>query len=68
MQTEVRRYMGYKPFNRDAHHLARQGWAVVSTIEYKRRSGCVRMILLGFFCLVFPPRPEIIVTYQRIVY
>lgn len=64
-ETMIQIYIGSKTFQKDAKRLARDGWTVASTTINKRRSSCLRVILLGLFCLVFPPKPEIIVTYQR---
>jgi hypothetical protein len=64
-ETRVRTYSSPVAFNRDAANMARDGWAVASSMERRPPIGCVRIILTGFLALLFPPKPEIVVTYRR---
>lgn len=64
-ETHIVTYHNHKEYERQAPQMAKQGWTVVSVTEERPRSGCLRMIFLGFFALVFHPAPKIIVTYQR---
>lgn len=63
-QTMVRVYRSPNAYRRDAEALARQGWHVASTSERRRRRSCV-WIVLFFPVLLWPPKPEIVVTYDR---
>lgn len=65
-ETMVRTYTSAKAYQNDAKRLARDGWSAANVTEHRRRSGCIRVfLLLGIFALVFPPKPEIVVTYVR---
>ena len=65
-RTMVRVYTDPGRYRKDAERLAREGWRVEQVTEHRRRSGCLRVfLLLGIFALVFPPKPEIVVTYVR---
>lgn len=63
--TLVREYKGRDAFERDAQQLAEQGYSVVSVVDAQQRSGCMRMMTIGFFALVWKPKAKLIVTYQR---
>lgn len=65
-QTMVREYPSPESFNRDAARMAGDGWQVVSTIERRQRAGCMRLLLLWWLVLLRPPKPTIVVTYQRV--
>lgn len=66
METTVREYGSRGDYAKGAERMARDGWAVVSTTEQTRRSGCLRIILLGGIgALIFRPKPRILVTYSR---
>lgn len=65
-ETTVKVYRSSKDYQTDAQHMAQQGWTVSNVTENRPRSGCIRVfLLLGIFALVFPPKPEIVVTYSR---
>lgn len=63
--TMVRVYKGHAAYRKDAEKLARDGWQPVSVTERRPRSGCARILLLWFVVLIFPPKPALVVTYQR---
>lgn len=66
-ETMVRVYRGTAAYRREAQRLAQEGWVVANTVEHRPRSGCLRVfLLLGIFALVFPPKPELTVTYVRV--
>lgn len=66
VETIMRTYTSAKEFERDRAKLANDGWTVLSTTEHRPRQGCLRIILLAFiFAFMFPPKPQIVVTYQR---
>lgn len=64
-QTIVREYKSRQEFERDAAKLADQGYSVLTVTESQPRSGCLRMLTLGFFALIWKPKNKLIVTYQR---
>ena len=61
----VRTYKEPRRFVRDARRLSRDGWRVVNTIERHPRAGCLRILLLWWLVLLLPPKPELVVTYER---
>jgi hypothetical protein len=65
VETMVRTYKEPKRFARDARRLSNDGWRVVNTVERHPRAGCLRILLLWWFVLLLPPKPELIVTYER---
>lgn len=64
-ETMVRVYRSTSEYQRDAQGLARKGWQPTSVTERKPRAGCLRLILLWWLVLIIPPKPELVVTYQR---
>lgn len=64
-EVQIRTYRSTRQFNVDAQQMAAQGWIVANTMERRPRIGCLRIILTGFLALLFPPAPEIVVTYTR---
>jgi hypothetical protein len=64
-QTIVREYKSRQAFEKDAEKLAADGYSVVSVTDSQQRSGCLRMLTLGFFALIWRPKNRLIVTYQR---
>lgn len=66
-ETMVRVYKKPDEYQRDAQRLAAQGWIVANTMERRPRAGCARILTLGLFTLVFPPKPELVITYSRVV-
>jgi hypothetical protein len=65
MVTMVRSYKKEKDYRKDAQKLSKQGWHVMSTVEQRPRSGLGRLFMLGLLAAVFPPKPKIVVTYER---
>lgn len=63
---EVRRYKSEKEYQKDAQKWQKNGYQVVNVVSEQPRSGCGRIIMLGGIgALVFKPKPEFVVTYQR---
>lgn len=65
-ETMVRVYKKPEDYERDAAKLAKDNWSVDSVTERRPRSGCGRIALLWLWALVFPPKPELVVTYARV--
>jgi len=65
-QTLVRVYKSNGAYQSDAAQLARQGWLPTSVTERRPRAGCARIVLLWWLTLLRPPKPELVVTYQRV--
>jgi hypothetical protein len=59
----VKRYTNEREFSRDANRMAKQGYIVASTTSEKPRAGCARILTLGIFTLLFPPKQMLVVTY-----
>src|SRR6476619_4185537 len=62
----VRIYHRSSADQRDAKRLARSGWFPIHTVERRPRAGCIRILFLWWLVLLRPPKPELVVTYQRI--
>jgi hypothetical protein len=61
----VRVYSSNSAYQKDAAKLAKQGWTPITVTERRPRAGCARIILLWWLTLLRPPKPELVVTYQR---
>jgi hypothetical protein len=62
-----------KSYDKEQHYIddigdmARSGWGVVSTCVFQPRSGWARiMCSLGWLAVVYPPKPQIVVTYHKL--
>lgn len=66
-ETMVRTYKDSDSYRRDAASLAKKGWKVTNTVERRPRAGCARIVLLWWLTLLRPPKPELVVTYERTV-
>jgi hypothetical protein len=62
---QVKEYRDSKQFRKDARRLAIEGWEVVSSTGLRARSGCLRLLLMGPFAIMIPPRDRVIVTYWK---
>lgn len=65
MNTVVKTYNSDKAYQKDAQRMAKAGWRVVSAVQDKRRPGCGRIGCLGIFAAIFPPKPVLVVTYEK---
>jgi len=63
--TIVRTYTSPGAYTKDARRMERQGYRVVNTVNQAPRAGCLRILTLGIFTMIFPPKPLIVVTYRR---
>lgn len=61
----VKRYKDERAYQRDAQRWVRRGYKVSHVISEKPRAGCARILTLGLFTLLFPPKSELVVTYSR---
>jgi len=61
----VKVYRDSGSYAKDAKKLSKQGWAVVNTTHRQPRAGIGRIVTLGLLTLLRPPKPELVVTYQR---
>ena len=67
-ESQVKTYKSMGDFQRDQPAMAAQGWTVTSTMSHQPRQGLGRIVLLGFvFAAIFRPKPQIVVTYTRIL-
>lgn len=60
----VKRYKDEREYQRDAQKMARRGYKVATVTSEKPRAGCGRILTLGLFALIFPPKSIYIVTYS----
>ncbi len=66
MKIEVKRYKKERAYRKDATRMAGEGWTVVSVTSEQQRSGCGRIIMLGGIgALIWKPKPDFVVTYER---
>lgn len=65
-ETVVRVYKKPKEYEKDASKMAKDNWSVESVTERRPRSGIGRIATLMLLALVFPPKPELVVTYARV--
>lgn len=65
IETMVRVYKSPTAYARDAKTLAKKGWSVATVTHRQPRAGIGRIVTLGLLTLLRPPRPELVVTYQR---
>lgn len=61
----VKRYRTEREYQRDAGRMAKRGYRVAHVVSETQRAGCMRIVTLGIFTLLFPPKPQFVVTYQR---
>lgn len=65
-ESMVRVYTKPEDYSRDAAKLAKDGWVAAQVTERQPRRGCGRILLMGvIFAFIFPPKPELVVTYTR---
>ena len=60
----VKRYQNEKQYQRDAARWANRGYEVQSVVSEQPRSGCARILAIGFFAMMFKPKPVLVVTYR----
>jgi hypothetical protein len=61
----MREYKSMDAYQRDAVKLAAQGYTVTAVTDRQQRAGVGRMASLGFFSLVWKPKPKLLVTYSK---
>jgi hypothetical protein len=66
-ETMVRTYKDTGDYQKDQKKLAKDGWMTTAMVERKPRAGVGRIITLGLVAAVRPPKPELVVTYQRAI-
>ena len=65
-ETMVKVYTNPKNYAKDAKDLAKDGWKAENVTERQPRRGCGRILAMGvIFAFIFPPKPELVVTYSR---
>lgn len=66
MEQIVKTYKDQKAFSRDVSKMLQAGWIIASQTTYQPRSGIGRFLALGGIgALVFRPKQQVMVTYQR---
>lgn len=61
---EVKRYKNEAEYKKDANKMLAKGYEVQSVTSEQPRSGCGRILALGFFAAIFKPKPVLVVTYR----
>ena len=61
----VKEYSDRAAYQRGVGDMASRGYIVVSVVEHGQRAGCLRILTLGLFALVWRPKAHFVVTYQR---
>ena len=64
-EVVVHEYRDTPTYERYAQEMAELGWQVVDVTERQPRAGCLRIVTLGLWSLVFPPKPMLVVTYHH---
>lgn len=64
-ETMVKVYGDSGSDAKDARKLGKQGWVVANTTHRQPRAGIGRIVTLGMLTAIRPPKPELVVTYQR---
>ncbi len=65
VETMVKVYGDSGTYAKDAKKLGKQGWSVSNTTHRQPRAGIGRIVTLGMLTAIRPPKPELVVTYQR---
>lgn len=60
----VKRYKDEREYQRDAGRMLKRGYRVAHVVSETQRSGCMRIVTLGIFTMLFPPKAQFVVTYQ----
>ena len=60
----IREYRSTHEYQLDSAQLAPWGYRVRTVTESTQRSGCLRIVLIGFLALLWRPAPHIVVTYE----
>lgn len=63
MTTLIKEYKNNKSYQKEANHLEKQGYKVISTTEKHHKMGCIRFFLGGF--LFGRRKTTLIVTYEK---
>jgi len=63
-EMQVKVYKNSRAYEKDVNRMAKKGWRVIDVAGEKQRAGCGRLLSLGIFALIFPPKSKVIVTYQ----
>src|SRR4051794_18555624 len=66
-ETMVRTYKDTDDYQKDQKKLAKDGWSTQAMVERKPRAGVGRIVTLGMASVIRPPKPELVVTYQRAI-
>ncbi len=61
----VRIYRGQRALEAGIAAMARQGYSVATQTSYQPRVGLLRFLTLGFFSLIWRPKPKFVVTFKR---
>lgn len=64
-KSAIREYKSRANMDADIAAAGALGWRAVGVSEMSQRSGCMRMLTLGLFALVWKPKAHFMVTFQH---
>lgn len=59
----IKRYKNEKEYQKDAKGMNKRGYKIVSVVSEQKRRSLFTVVMTGFLALLFPRKPELIVTY-----
>jgi transcriptional regulator with XRE-family HTH domain len=62
----VHEYASPQELEADTAWLGPNGWTVVTTTKVRPRTGWRRLVLVGWLVRLWPPKPRLVVTWERI--
>jgi hypothetical protein len=60
----VKRYKNEKEYQKDVLGMDKRGYKVISVVTQQPRRSLFTVIMTGFLALLFPRKPELVVTYS----
>jgi hypothetical protein len=60
----VKRYKNEKEYQKDVLGMDKRGYKVISVISEQRRRSLFTVLMTGFLAILFPRKPELVVTYS----
>jgi hypothetical protein len=60
----VKRYKNEKEYQKDVLGMDKRGYKVISVAVQQPRRSLFTVVMTGFLALLFPRRPELVVTYS----
>ncbi len=61
----IKRYKNERQYQGDAQQMARKGYIVSAVASQQMRRSFFTVVMTGFLAILFPRKPQLIVTYMR---